>query len=144
MSIKISIKMTTLNYEIKTHKIGRTYSKPHFYILNKGLNSGRPMNELCPNCFVVVTETNEQRESLFYLSLSLQVGRYFNFYIKGSVIPFITIDDTRKVLNNALQNYKKDQWQLKVEKLKKITLYDNNLKQQLKTIGQLKLALLRI
>ena len=136
--------MTTLNYEIKTHKIGRTYSKPHFYILNKGLNSGRPMNELCPNCFVVVTETNEQRESLFYLSLSLQVGRYFNFYIKGSVIPFITIDDTRKVLNNALQNYKKDQWQLKVEKLKKITLYDNNLKQQLKTIGQLKLALLRI
>jgi hypothetical protein len=69
--------------------------------------------------------------------------RYFNFYIKGSVIPFITIDDTRKVLNNALQNYEVDKWQLRVEKLKKITRYEENLKQQIKTIEQLKIALLR-
>ncbi|OAD46018.1 DUF6943 family protein [Polaribacter atrinae] len=131
------------NYEIKTHKIGRTYSKPHFYILNKGLNSGKPMNEPCPNCFIVLIETNEQRESLYYLCLSLQIGQYFNYYIKGSVIPFITIGDTRKVLDTALQNYKEDNWQSRVEKLKKITTYEENLKQQIKTIGQLKLALLR-
>jgi hypothetical protein len=135
--------MTTLHYKIKTHKIGRTYNKPHFYILNKGLNSGRPINEPCPNCFVVVTQTNEQRESLYYLCLSLQIGRYFNYYIKGSVISFITIVDTKKVLDKALQNYEADQWQLKVEKLKKITRYEENLKQQIKTIGQLKIALLR-
>ena len=135
--------MTTLNYEIKTHNIKRTYKAPHFYILNKGLNSGRPMNDPCPNCFVVTTESEEQRESLFYLCLSLQTGRYFNYYIKGSVIPFITINDTRKVLNTASQNYEKDQWQLKVSKLMKITLYEENLKNQLNTIAQLKLALLR-
>jgi hypothetical protein len=131
------------NYEIKTHKLGRTYIKPHFFILNKGLNSGRPMNEPCPNCFIVILETKEQRESLYYLSLSLQIGQYFKFYIKGSVIPFITIDDTRKVLNKALQNYEEDRWKSRVEKLKKITKYEENLKQQIKTIGQLKLALLR-
>ena len=131
------------NYEIKTHKLGRTYIKPHFFILNKGLNSGRPMNEPCPNCFIVILETKEQRESLYYLCLSLQIGQYFKFYIKGSVIPFITIDDTRKVLNKALQNYEEDRWKSRVEKLKKITKYEENLKQQIKTIGQLKLALLR-
>ena len=136
--------MTMLTYEIKTHKIGRTYSKPHFYILNKGLNSGKPMNEPCPNCFVVVTETNEQRELLYYLCLALQVGRYFNFYIKGSVIPFIAIDDTRNVLNKALQNYKVDKWQKRVEKLIKITIYEENLKQQIKAIEKFKIALLRI
>jgi hypothetical protein len=136
--------MTKPNYEIKTHKIGRTYSTPHFYILNKGLNSGRPMNEPCPNCFVVVTETIEQRESLYYLCLSLQIGQYFNFYIIGSVIPFIRIGDTKKVLTKALQNYEVDKWQSRVEKLKTIILYENNLKQQIKIVAQLKIALIKI
>ena len=137
--------MTELNYTIKTYRNGSTsYSSPHFFLLNKGLNSGRPMNVPCPNCFVISTETEEMRESLFYLSLSLKEGLYFSYFIKGSVIPFITIDDTRKVLNEALQNYKKDQWQLKVEQLKKITEYEINLQSQLNKIGQLKLALLRV
>ena len=134
--------MTKLNYQIKTHKLGRTYKTPHFYILNKGLNSGRPMNKSCPNCFVVTTDTEKQREALFYLCLSLQIGRYFSYYIKGSVIPFITIDDARQVLNTALHNYEKDHWLLKVEKLKKITAYEENLKRQIETISQLKMALL--
>ena len=47
------------------------------------------------------------------------------------------------MVNKALLNYKKDQWQLKVEKLLKLTAYEENLKQQLKTIGQLKIAILR-
>ena len=132
-----------LNFTMKTNKAGKTYNQPHFFIQNKGLHSGRALNNPIPNCFVVTTETDEQREALYYLCFSLQIGRYFNYYIKGSVIPFITIDDTRKVLNKALLNYKKDQWQSKVEKLVKITNYEENLKQQIKAIGQLKLALLR-
>ena len=131
------------NYQIRTHQINRTYNQPHFYIQNKGFRSGRALQSPIPNCFVLITETDEQRDALYYLCFSLQIGRYFNYYIKGSVIPFITIDDTRKVLNKALLNYKKDQWELKVDKLKKVTAYEDNLKQQITTIGQLKLALLR-
>jgi hypothetical protein len=132
-----------LNYQIKTQTVKRTYSKPHFYILNKGLNSGRPMNKPCPNCFVVTTETDKQRESLYYLCQSLQIGEYFKFYIIGSVIPFIRIDDVRKVLNTAIRNYKQQQWELKVQKLKQISAYEENLKLQLKTISDLKMAILR-
>lgn len=132
-----------LNYTMKSHKIGRTYSKPHFFIQNKGLNSGKALNDPIPNCFVVITATEGQRELLYYVCFSLQIGRYFSFYIKGSVIPFITIDDARKVLDKALLNYEKDKWELKVEKLLKITSYQENLQKQLTTIGQLKLALLR-
>lgn len=131
------------NYQIKTHKIDRTYKDPHFFILNKGLNSGRPMNKPCPNCFVVTTGTKEDRESLFYLCLALKTGKFFGYFLKGSVILFICINDAREVLNKALINYKKDQWQLKVEKLKKITAYEENLKQQIKTISDLKMAVLR-
>lgn len=135
--------MTKLNFQVKTYKLGRSYNTPHFYILNKGLNSGRPMNKPCPNCFVVLTQTDEQRELLYYLCFSLQIGRYFSYYIKGSVIPFISISDTKQVLKTALSNYEKDRWQLKVDKLKMITAYEENLKKHIKTLGQLKLALLR-
>ena len=78
-------------FEIKTHKIGRTYSNPHFFILNKGLNSGKPLDKPCANCFVISTTSTANRESLYYLCLSLKVGQYFRYYFKGSVIPFICI-----------------------------------------------------
>ena len=131
------------NFEIKTHNVGRTYTKPHFFILNKGLNSGKPMEQPCPNCFVITTNSEVSRESLYYLCLSLKIGKFFGYYLKGSVIPFICISDAKNVINTALQNYQEQQWQIKVEKLKKINAFEANLKQQLSTIAQLKIALLR-
>ena len=83
-------------YEIRTHRNGRTYNLPHFFILNKGLNSGKPMSQSCPNCFVLTTKSEAYRESLFYLCLSLKIGNYFRYYLKGSVIPFICISDAKK------------------------------------------------
>jgi len=130
-------------YEIKTHRIGRTYTTPHFFILNKGLNSGKPMDQPCPNCFVITTNSKNQRESLFYLCLSLKIGKYFSYYLKGSVIPFICITDTKRVINKALENNQEQKWKIKVEKLKKINAFEANLKQQLSAISQLKLVLLR-
>jgi len=134
---------TMSTYEIKTHQGGRTYNSPHFFILNKGLNSGKPLEQPCPNCFVITTTSAANRESLFYLCLSLKIGKYFNYYLKGSVIPFICISDAKKVINTALQNNQEQQWSIKVEKLKKINAFEENLQQQLKTILQLKIALLR-
>ena len=130
-------------YEIKTHRSGRTYNTPHFFILNKGLNSGKPLHQPCPNCFVITTALEDTRESLYYLCLSLNVGKYFGYYLKGSVIPFICISDAKKVINEALQNNQEQQWTIKIEKLKKINAFEENLQQQLKTISQLKIALLR-
>ena len=122
------------NFEIKTHQSGRTYNKPHFFILNKGLSSGKPLEHPCPNCFVITTAAEPTRESLYYLCLSLKTGQYFSYYLKGSVIPFICISDAKKVINEALQNNQEQQWKIKVEKLKKINAYEENLKQQLLAI----------
>jgi len=133
--------MTT--FEIKTHRSGKTYSGPHFFMLNKGLNSGKPMPEPCPNCFVITTNSEDFRESLFYLCLALKVGKYFSFYLKGSVIPFICIVDARAVIKNALQNKEQQAWDIKILKLQKMEAFEQNLKLQLKTISALKTALLR-
>ncbi len=130
-------------YEIRTHRSGRNYNTPHFFILNKGLNSGKPLGKPCPNCFVITTTSEETRESLFYLCLSLKIGKFFGYYLKGSVIPFICISDAKKVINEALQNNQEQQWSIKVEQLKKINAFEANLQQQLKKISQLKIALLR-
>ncbi|MHB1147412.1 MAG: DUF6943 family protein [Lutibacter sp.] len=131
-------------FEIRTHQIGRTYSGPHFFILNKGLNSGKPMIGPCPNCFVITTNSDEVRESLFYLCLSLKNGRYFSNYLKGSVIPFICITDTKKIIHNALPTNENINWKLKIEKLKKIDAFEQNLRQQLKLINDLKVTLLTL
>ena len=134
---------TMRNFEIKTHLVGRAYSKPHFFILNKGLNSGKPLEQPCPNCFVITTQSSASRESLYYLCLSLKIGKYFGYYLKGSVIPFICISDAKSVIKKALQNSREQNWEQKIEKLKKITAFEDNLKLQLKTISNLKTALLR-
>ena len=134
---------TMQNFEIKTHLVGRAYSKPHFFILNKGLNSGKPLDQPCPNCFVITAQSSASQESLFYLCLSLKIGKYFGYYLKGSVIPFICISDARSVIETALQNNQQGKWEKKIEKLKKITAFEDNLKLQLETISNLKIALLR-
>jgi len=90
-------------FELKTHQIGRTYSNPHFFILNKGLNSGKPLINPCPNCFTVIAETEKEKTMLFHLSMMLQIGDFYAYYLKGSVIPFISIDDCRNTLKNGLK-----------------------------------------
>jgi hypothetical protein len=130
------------NFELKTHKVGKTYNAPHFFILNKGLNSGKPMDHPCPNCFVVTTQDEEIRELLFYMCLSLKAGNYFLCYLQGSVIPFICISVMRKIIKTELLNNDKTTWKKKVIKLKKIDAFEENMKLQLKAINELKIALL--
>ena len=88
-------------FELKTHQVGRTYSNPHFFILNKGLNSGKPLINPCPNCFVATTSTEEEKNTLFHISMMLQIGGFYAYYLKGSVIPFISIDDCRNTLKKT-------------------------------------------
>ena len=89
-------------FEIKTHRVGMTYDQPHFFILNKGLNSGKPLYNPCPNCYVVTSRTEEDKNTLFHLSMMLQIGGFYAYYLKGSVIPFITINDCSKTLKDGL------------------------------------------
>ena len=100
------------SFELKTHQIGRTYSNPHFFILNKGLNSGKPLSNPCPNCFVVITKTEAEKNTLFHLSMMLQIGGFYAYYLKGSVIPFISIDDCRNTLKNSYTSLLNDEFEL--------------------------------
>lgn len=90
-----------LNFEIKTHRVGITYKKPHFFILNKGLNSGKSLQKPCPNCYVITTESETDKNTLFHLSMMLQIAGFYEPSLKGSVIPFITIKDCLNTLKRG-------------------------------------------
>lgn len=79
----------SLNFSIKTHRPGIVYSGVHFFVLNKGLNSGKPLDEPCPNCYVVECHSEEQKESLYWICFALWQSHRFRQHLIGSVILYI-------------------------------------------------------
>jgi len=79
------------------------YSELQFYVLSKGNNAGRPSAAACPNCFTVIAESPETKETLYWLTYAMWRGRAFEPYLRGSVIPFISIRDYRRQLTAAVK-----------------------------------------
>jgi hypothetical protein len=65
------------NFIIKTHKSGNQYSGSHIFILNKGMNSGKPQKEPFTNSFVILFPNEEDSETVYWLAYSL-----WNFFPK--------------------------------------------------------------
>jgi hypothetical protein len=89
--------------QIKTHKMKNAYSVPHFFILSKGHNSGKPLEKPCPNCFVCLCKNEEEKQKLYWLFYGLWQGMYFHPFLTGSVIPFIRLDDVKQVIKTAIE-----------------------------------------
>jgi hypothetical protein len=89
---------------IKTYHSQIIIVEHHFFILSKGNNSGRPMDQPCPNCFVVICDSKQQRELFYWLTYALWQSKSFQMHIIGSVIPFIRIKDVRNCIINGYSN----------------------------------------
>ena len=132
-------------FELRTHRIGRIYSKPHFFILNKGLNSGKPLSKPCPNCFVVTSSTEKEKNTLFHLSMMLQIGGFYAYCLKGSVIPFITIDDCRNTLKKGFNSSMStaNQIQKHIKTVEVISKREKELQNVIDKMAVLKVAYIR-
>lgn len=93
-----------LKHKIKTHKMGNTYECPHFFILNKGENSGKPAVQYWSNCFVFLADDNAEKEFYYFVFLGLWELGYFKKGLIGSVVPFIRIDDVTNIAEEAINN----------------------------------------
>lgn len=98
----------------------------NFYIQSKGLHAGRPLRAPIPNCFVC----NTSIPFLFERIYSMYVGRYFEPIICGSVVPFIRIDETREVINTALDQ-QPTTCEKELETINKIDCLLKNMQEQL-------------
>ena len=117
----------------------------HFFILNKGNNSGKPLLSPCPNCFVIVSENQEQTDQLRTLCYALWRCRAFEQHLHGSVIPFITIRTFRSVLAShipIIEQHAADFAQT-VQALKLLEEREQQLTKTLRAVSEYKQAFIR-
>ena len=129
---------------IKTHQPGAKYDKPHFFILSKGLNSGKPSNEPFTNSFVLIFQTEEQKEDIFWIALSLWKSKFWHQFLRGSVIPFITLYDFKKKFNPKVTLLMREHELHKknVQALKLLQEQENHFNKNIYLIKELKTAIM--
>ncbi len=125
---------------LKSYNQKSEIKNPHFFILNKGNNSGKPLVSPCPNCFVIRFQCEEEKEMVYWLLYSLWQSRAFYPYLRGSVIPFVVLRDVKECLLNGLEKMKanSDQFQKAVEALRNLEAMENKFKQNLNLIRDAK------
>jgi hypothetical protein len=97
------------NFIIKTHQKNAIYKGNQIYILNKGMNSGKPQKEPFTNSFVILFQNEEDAETVYWLAYSLWKANFWHQSLVGSVIPFLRIHDFKKdfssKVNEMLQEH---------------------------------------
>ena len=71
-----------------------------FYIQSHGLNAGRPLREPKPNCWECRTKRSADFEILYIVFES----RILENFIRGSVIPFIALNEYKNIITPILKN----------------------------------------
>ena len=97
-----------LNFIIKTHNRGTIYTKPHLFLLNKGLNSGKPQKEPFTNSFVIIFENEDDFDTINLTAYALWKTKFWHQFLRGSVIPFLSLYDIRKEFSIKVNQEVKD------------------------------------
>ncbi len=127
---------------IKTHKMKNTYNENYFFILSKGLNAGKPLDKPCPNCFVLLAKSEEERNQLYWLCFGLWQAHFFHPFLTGSVIPFIRLDDLKTVISEALSKVSTAEFNKSITVMQSLQKHQEGILKQLELIRQAKKALM--
>ena len=132
------------NFIIKTHRKDTVYTKPHLFILNKGMNSGKPQKEQFTNSFVVIFQNEEDCESIYFVAYSLWQTKFWHPYLVGSVIPFLRLPDFSKEFNPqaSLMMVEHEQHLKNVEALKLLEKKEKQYKEDILLINDIRKAIL--
>ena len=131
-------------FRLKTYNQKEEIRNPHFFILNKGNNSGKPLLNPCPNCFVIQFSNEDEKEQVYWLLFCLWQSKAFYQYLRGSVIPFIVLRDIKSCIQENLEKaaIKPAQFEKMVAAFQSMNKIENQLKQNLKSIDKAKQLIL--
>ena len=133
-----------MNFIIKTHTKDTQYNKPCLFLLNKGLNSGKPQKEPFTNSFVIIFENQEDVDNIFFISYSLWKTKFWHQFLIGSVIPFLRLQEFKKEFNqkvNALMQ-EHEKHKKSVAALKLLEEKENQFLKNLNLINDLRKAII--
>jgi hypothetical protein len=109
------------NFIIKTHQKNAVYKANQIFILNKGMNSGKPQKEPFTNSFAILFQNVEDAETIYWIAYSLWKAKFWHQSLIGSVIPFLRIDDFKKdfslKVNEMLQEHELHKKQIQALRL---------------------------
>ena len=105
------------------------------YVLSRGLNSGKPLETPCPNCYQIVSPNPRQAKAVARILFESGSLRPF---LHGSVIEFVSIDVYRSQFINLWESLNIEKVSDTLNKLDAIDQYLSNLTMQLKKIKQLR------
>ena len=114
------------------------------YVLCKGLNSGKPLEMPCPNCFVITCKSNEEKYFYWTLLYGLWEIKHFEQFLVGSVIPFLRISEFKKIIEEQAIIVSNDPGDFKndIEKVRKIEARQKQIYEQMLLLNDIKKALI--
>ncbi|MEO6723641.1 MAG: hypothetical protein ABIN67_24955 [Ferruginibacter sp.] len=116
-----------------------------FFILSKGNNAGKPGFTPWTNSFIATAPNAEMKDFYFWITYGLFKAQSFKIFHRGSVIPFINLQETRDLIMPAA-NIIYPQWQefkILLQQMELLERRKNNLAQILKTTATLQEYLIR-
>lgn len=132
------------NFIIKTHQKDTTYKGNQIFILNKGMNSGKPQKEPFTNSFVIMFPDEKDSETVYWLAYSLWKSKFWHQFLIGSVIPFLRINDFKKdfdsKVNAMMQEHELHQKQ--VQALRLLEQKEDQLHRNIVLINEMRRAIL--
>ena len=130
--------------KFQTYSVKNQSTSFEFYILCKGLNSGKPLTAPCPNSFVCICKSEEEKDFYFWLLFGLWKAKYFHQFLTGSVIPFIRIDNLKNEVSTQAEQVRSQskEYTATVDKIKMLEAREQNIRQQLALINDLKRAMI--
>jgi hypothetical protein len=87
--------------KITTYNPDQKRSPFAFFILSKGMNSGKPMEHPCPNCFTFNAADQTEKDHYYWICFGLWQSKSLHPLLTGSVIPFIRLHDLNQVIIQA-------------------------------------------
>jgi len=129
--------------KITTYNIEQKRSPFAFFILSKGMNSGKPMEQPCPNCFTFNAADQAEKDHFYWICFGLWQSRSFHQHLIGSVIPFIRIQELSQVINQASEKAQANPgtFQKTVQALKILDQHEKQYHRNLLLIAEAKKAI---
>ena len=142
MGLAVTKKIYSMK-QIVTFNPENKCSQFSFFILNKGMNSGKPLDKPCPNCFTFNASDQPEKELYFWICFGLWQSKAFHPYLIGSVIPFIRIGNLGQVISQAAEKALASPatFQKSVESLKILNLKEKQYHQNILLIAEAKKAI---
>ena len=128
------------NFKVRTYDVQQATPKTAIFILNRGRNAGKPLQEPCPNCFIIYCKDENEVENYYWTFFSLWKSKFFHRFLCGSVIDMLRITDLKKILIEKVQpnfeNFEKNE--ILIERLKTVEKLNSEYSRRVQVLEKLR------